>query len=258
MSEQDKSSQCPDCDISKFTTFGGGHVKRLSSADFTLDSQTLIGIKYEDCMICLFHVENEESMRWIKIWKNVASQVAGPVFAACNVLLEEQVARAFTKVKMDGNHPFHAYGLNGWPVIIAFRGGYPAAVYNSEVASQPLTDWATTSACNAGYFEPIQIYGSVQLDKPLEAETPIPFFGENKNRKTSLDYKVDNPVRSTKSGSPVVVGGTQEEKEAAVRRRKEEAEQLGVNLTEEESRTGILPPERKQEEAEKPKVASQQ
>lgn len=231
------SAQSPNerCAITRFTSFGGSNIKRLSAGDFTIDSDTRIAIKYSDCLICLFHTDNHESHQMMDIWKSVAVQTAGPVFAACNVLLENEVAQAFAAVASNGNHPFHSFGLHQWPVIITYRGGYPAAVYNGSRATQPIIDWALTLACKAGYFEGIQIYGSMRADDAIAMEGGNIYKND---RRSSIKYTESNPIRH--SGKlPVVKEGSEAEKVTTEERRQKEAEEAGIPLTQQELQQGI-------------------
>lgn len=174
-------------DLVNYTFPSGIGVRVLSSKSFTINSSILIGLEYKDCILILFYTQNEESIKLLKIFNILASSVAGPIFATCNVLVEEPVGRAFAAVKADGNHPLHVYGLHQWPVIIAYRGGYPQAVYNGLRSAQQIANWSMTMACNARYFEPVQIYGGIQIDNGGESlESPEPYI--DKRIKASSSY----------------------------------------------------------------------
>src|SRR3989338_5977407 len=86
-------------------TFASETVKRLTGDDFDIGSKELVTLKYDDCILVLFHVENTESYQLADIWALAAQQVAGPVFAAINMLSERKVAEAFTRLKSDGSNP---------------------------------------------------------------------------------------------------------------------------------------------------------
>src|SRR5680860_720826 len=86
-------------DVINRLTFSSETVKRLSTDDFDLNLKELVGLKYDDCILVLFHVENTESYQLANIWSLAAQQVAGPVFAAINMLNERKVAEAFTRLK---------------------------------------------------------------------------------------------------------------------------------------------------------------
>jgi len=88
-------------------TFSSETIKRLTSEDFDLNSKEMVTLKYDDCVLVLFHVENTESYQLADIWAIVAQQTAGPVFAAINMLSERRVAEAFARLKSDGSNPIH-------------------------------------------------------------------------------------------------------------------------------------------------------
>lgn len=186
-----------DSHIVKFTSFSSDRIKRLSSNNFTLDDKMMIGLKYDDCIIILFHVQNEESNNLMRIWYLVAEQTAGPIFASCNVLLEDQVAQAFARVKMNGSHPLNPYALHQWPVIIVYRKGFPSAVYNGEPNVQSIAEWSLLLACRANYFEPIQIFAGINVDENQSIKAPIPYpEGENNpEAKVSSDFKINKSKR---------------------------------------------------------------
>ena len=111
-------------------TFSSETVKRMTVDDFNLSSKDLITIKYDTCTLILFHVENEESIQLATIWADVARGIAGPIFAAVNMLTERKIAEAFTALKSDGNHPLHWASLRQYPFILVYRSGNPVAFYN--------------------------------------------------------------------------------------------------------------------------------
>lgn len=179
-----------------YTFPSGIGVRVLSSKSFTVGSSILIGLEYKDCILILFYTQNEESIKLLKIFNSLASSVAGPIFATCNVLVEEPVGRAFAAVKADGNHPLHVYGLHQWPVIIAYRGGFPQAVYNGLRSAQQIANWSMTMACNARYFEPVQIYGGITIDNQGEIlDSPQPYI-DNRVKGSSSYFDGKNEVRA--------------------------------------------------------------
>ena len=199
-------------EIVNYTYPAGVGTRRLSGGDFTIDSTVLIGLKYKDCFIILFYTQNEESIKLVRMWSRLATTVAGPTFATCNVLVEDGVAKAFAAVKGDGNHPLHSYGIHQWPVIIAYRGGFPQAVYNSQIKSdQQIANWSMTMACNARYFEPIQIHGGITLDEKGETiVSPEPYIDTRmKVSSVYFDGKPENEVRRPMPSTATSPGITQ-------------------------------------------------
>lgn len=228
--------------VVQFTTFASSTVQRLSTDSFNVDTDSLITLKYNDCFIVLFHVENSESHRLMKIFSVVAEQTPGPMFGAINVLLEHRVAEAFAKVRMHGSHPFRAYSLKQWPVIIAYRKGYPSAVYNGARETGSLAEWSLTMACDPAFSEPIQISAGMQTESRIEMSSPGVYgkFGKTDNRrKSSLDYQSDKSIRDFDPKLPLVATGSKAAKSGTEAVRQKDAEEEGVNLTPEQISSGI-------------------
>ncbi|CAH6421697.1 Hypothetical protein HVR_LOCUS1336 [uncultured virus] len=193
-------------------TFSSETIKRLTADDFDLGSKELITLKYDDCILVLFYVENTESQEIVTIWALVAQQVAGPVFAGINMLSERKVAEAFTRLKSDGSHPLHWAALRQYPYILVYRKRWPVAVYNGAREVQALIDYALTRACEAGYYEPIQLDGSMQAEArigmgPVDPYTNIP-GSPPRIRTESLQYNAEEPIRGFNPNIPVVITGS--------------------------------------------------
>jgi len=224
--------------------FSSETIKRLTSDDFDLGSKEVITLKYDDCVLVLFHVENTESYQLADIWAIVAQQTAGPVFAAINMLSERRVAEAFTRVKSDGSNPLHWAALRQYPYILVYRKHWPVAVYNGPREVQALIDYALTLACEAGYYEPMQIGGSMQGEAriemgPYEPYTNIPNTPP-RVRKDSLEYNAEQPIRGFNPNIPIVITGSSEARTATGEIRSEELRQqqgenegVATSLTEE-------------------------
>lgn len=185
-------------DVVSRTIFSSDSVRRLTRDDFNLSSNDLITLKEQDCILVLFYAENTESQQLVNIWALAAQQVAGPVFAAVNVLTERPVAEAFMKLKGTGNHSLHWAGLRQLPFILVYRGGYPAAFYNGSREVQSIIDYSLTLACNAGYYEHEQLPGSMQADNRVEMDMPGIYGPGDPTipvRTTSVDFVTSAPVR---------------------------------------------------------------
>lgn len=174
-------------------------VKRLSADDFDLSSKEMIRLKHDDCILILFHVENTESYQLATIWALAAQQVAGPIFAAINMLSERKVAEVFTRLKSNGSHPLHWASLRQYPFIMVYRQGWPVAIYNGPREVQALIDYSLTLACQAGYYEIIQLGGSMQADNRIQMAPYSPYTnipGQSPQVRTeSLQYTADQPIR---------------------------------------------------------------
>jgi len=200
------------------TMFAQQAVKLLSSNDFTLDAETLITLKYSDCILVLFYGNNKESRDLVEIWAAAAEQTVGPVFAACNLSVERQVASAFTKLQTRDN-PLHHFALKGLPFILVYNSGWPKAFYNGERAVSAIIDFALTLACQPGYREDISLFASLRPDANL-AMSGISEYDMGK--KQSLEFKGDKPIRDYDDKLGVVVPGSQEATIKTVERRTEE------------------------------------
>lgn len=182
------------------TLYGSQPVKRLGRDDFALDSLIPVALRDQSCTLVLFYVEGStESEQLAAVWASVAQQAAGPVFAAVNMSQEGPVARAFTTLAGDPNSSYQWAGTRQFPFIMAYRDHKPVAVYNGERETQALIDWALTRACHVGYFETVQVGGSMQADNrlamgPYRAYVNLP--GQPPVvRTTSSDFVSTNVVR---------------------------------------------------------------
>lgn len=224
-------------------SFSSETIKRLTSDDFDINSKELITLKYDDCILVLFYVENTESYQLANIWAVVAQQTAGPVFAAVNMLSERKVAEAFTRLKSDGSNPLHWAALRQYPYILVYRKKWPVAVYNGPREVQALIDYSLTLACEAGYYEPMQYGGSMQSESRIEMGPYDPYINIPNSppriRKDSLEYNAEQPIRGFNPNIPIVITGSTGARTATGEIRSEEirqqqAEQQGVagSLTE--------------------------
>ena len=186
------------------TLFAQESVKVLTSYDFTLDSETLITLKYKECILVLFYGNNKESDDLAKVWAVAAEQVAGPVFAACNLMVERRVATAFTHLQTT-NSGLHWAAMKGLPFILVYQNGWPVAFYNGERSVGALIDYALTLACNAGYHEPINLYAGMQPNQNVEIKGIADYRTPRTN---SLQYVTNQPIRNYDRNAGVVVVGS--------------------------------------------------
>jgi hypothetical protein len=226
-------------------------VKRLDASDFNLDSREYITLKYDDCILVLFYVENTESYQLANIWAISAAQVVGPVFAAINMASDRRVAEAFTRLRSDGNNPMQWAALRQYPFILVYRKGWPTAVYNGPREVQALIDYAMTLACQAGYYEIEQVGGSMQAQTRVEMGPYQPYRNVPGQppviRQVSTQFTAENPIRGFNPNIPVVVTGSTQAQQATTEIRTEEtaqqqAEAQGVDasLTESAEATPTL------------------
>ncbi len=231
-------------------SFSSETVKRLTGDDFDLNSKEHIGLKYDDCILVLFHVENTESYQLADIWALAAQQVAGPIFAAINMLSERKVAEAFTRLKSDGNNPLHWAALRQYPFIMVYRRGWPTAVYNGPREVQAIIDYALTLACEAGYYEILQTGGSMQSETRIEMGPYQPYIdipGQSPRiRRDSLQYSSAEPIRGFNPNIPIEITGSTGARQATAEIRAEEARQQqaaaqgsNISLTQQEEATPV-------------------
>lgn len=203
-------TQPPTPDIIRNTLFAQESVKVLRESDFTLDSKQLIGLKYDDCILVLFYVENAESQQLVKVWSVAAQQVVGPVFAAVNLMVERRIANAFTKIGMEGSHPLYWTKMKSLPFIIVYRAGWPVAFYNGAREVGSIIDYSLTMACRANYYEPIQGAGGMQAESRVEMGPVKETYGTGPVRASSSEYSINVPVRGFQPTEPLVAVGSVE------------------------------------------------
>jgi len=188
-------------------------VKRLRESDFSLDTRERICLKYDDCILVFFYTENTESKHMAKLWATAAAQVAGPIFAACNVIDERRVAEAFTQLNMDLTHPFHWCGLKELPFILVYQRSWPKAFFNGERTVETFVDYGLTLACQASYVEHEHEAKSMQVENRLVMAKS----GKSSPPRTvSTEFTGVDPIRHYDPQIPPVIRGSEEEA-AAIR-----------------------------------------
>lgn len=189
-------------------------IQIISSADFADDSVVKIGLKYHECIIILFHSHNQESQQLADIWYRVAQIAAGPVFAACDLVAQKQVAKNFMNL-ISSDSPMRIYGLKQIPFILTYRNGMPQAYYNGDRSVQALVDWSITLACNKNYTEVVQLGASVSVAP--EDNIEMTGWAEYKDHRTgSTQYITGSPIRGFNTTEPLVVAGSPAARQASV------------------------------------------
>lgn len=224
-------------------SFSSEYIKRLDASDFNLNAREFITLRYDDCILVLFYVENTESYQLANIWSISAAQVVGPAFAAINMVSDRRVAEAFTRLRSDGNNPLQWAALRQYPFILVYRKGWPTAVYNGPREVQALIDYAMTLACQAAYYETEQIGGSMQAEGRIEMGPYQPYRNIPGQppviRQVSTQYGSENPIRGFNPTIPVVVTNSAQAQQATaeirteeVAQQREEAQGVQASLTE--------------------------
>lgn len=202
----------PDSGMIYYAYFSSDNVKRLSAADFALASKEKIAMVWDNCMIVLFYGENAESKALMRIFGLAASQAPGIVFASANLMAEKEIAKAFIEIGTT-SHPFHWARMKGYPFILVYRGGYPAAFYNSDRSVPAIVDWAMTTACSSSYYEREQLAAGVQAEATYQMPPFDPYGIDSRNnplRTSSIQFRTDAPIRGYDPNLPVTYVGSPE------------------------------------------------
>ncbi len=176
-------------------------VRQLREADFDFDGKDKIRLKYEDCVLILFYVDNQESFNLCQIFQTAAVQAVGPIFAACNCSNEKRVAKAFLDLNMMEDHPLRWAALQQFPFIVTYRQGWPQAFYNGERVTSALVDYSLTLACRVDYKEKIQKTAGMDLNVDV-AMGGVQNYGPR--RVNSSQYGPTGPIREWASGMPTI------------------------------------------------------
>ena len=187
-SQPNTFSPIPPPQIYRRVMFPQNPIQILTSSDFADDSVVKIGLKYHECILILFHSHNEESQQLADIWYRVAQIAVGPVFASCDLVGQQSVARNFMSLE-SSDTPLRLFGLRQVPFILAYRAGMPQAYYNGDRSVQALSDWSMTLACNKNYTEAIQLGASVSVSTQDNIE--MVGLSDYKNRRTRRPVPLD-------------------------------------------------------------------
>lgn len=241
-----------DQNIVQRTLFAQDSVKQLHQSDFVdLTSDTKINIIYRECMLVLFYANNIESMNLVSIWSAAAKMTVGPVFAACNLMVEREVAEAFMSLNMT-NGSLHWAALKTIPFVLVYQNGWPVAFYNGERSVQAIVDYSLTLACKADYHEPYNIFGGMTIadDRNIMMKGVTQYgIKSNPFKKDSLNFGAKEDLRGyDRTDKPVLAGSAAEEYNTAHTISNEEASRVGIRPTFEPT-TAKPTPQEVQEEA---------
>lgn len=196
----------PILGTASFDLFSQDSVKELDSSDFLLDSSDKITIKWAECIIVLFYAQNRESKDLVKIFSLSAQQIPGTIMAGCNLMVKRKVAKAFTEVRTDEDHPYHWAGLKGYPFILVYRKGIPRAAYNGDRSVEAIVDWSTTLACKSGYNEHFISVAGVETENDYQMGPTNKYPGDNNVnpvRTKSEEYITGKPIRGYNPKLPI-------------------------------------------------------
>jgi hypothetical protein len=126
-------------------------------------------------------------------------------------MVAKGTAKALATIKSSGNHPLHWAGIRGYPFILTYRGGYPAAFYNGDRSVSAILDWCMTLACEANYYERYNLAGGVQAEAAFQMSPVARYPGrgnENPVRTESSQYSTSSPIRGYNSQMGITYQGT--------------------------------------------------
>lgn len=116
--------------LQSYTLPVSNSIKRLRESDFALETRDKICLYDDACNIVYFYTESPDSKRILSVFRTVAESVAGPIFSACNVMLEKNIAAAFMEISNIKDHPFNWATTRPYPFIVVYRHGYPVNFYD--------------------------------------------------------------------------------------------------------------------------------
>jgi hypothetical protein len=108
-------------------------IKRLTSKDFNANLE----LSFPDVTIVLFYVEGILSQRLLRIFSLTAQQVAGPLFAACNLMVNKI---NITRLIQTDNHKS---GCDK-SLIVLYQNGRPKNIYDGELSVYALSNYSLT------------------------------------------------------------------------------------------------------------------
>ena len=146
----------------------------LNNDNFTIGTKELICLKYSECYMILFHTNNIEEKKLFEIWNDAASKNPGAKLAECNVMINKEIANAFITVKSDCNHPFYWAGVNQYPFILVYRGGWPQAFYNGNRTTLDIINYSLQLACKSCYTEKEQKFKGIGVDTSIQETSANP------------------------------------------------------------------------------------
>lgn len=127
-------------------------VRVLKDTSFALKSKELVTLNYDDVILVFFddHSDFADAIR--PVFMDAAGKAAGVIYAICDVLVNDEIARAFTRVSNEPNNPHHWVGSQ-FPFILIYRDGWPQAFYNGPLDPEALRAYSVNTAGQPDYHE---------------------------------------------------------------------------------------------------------
>lgn len=126
--------------------FPSPQVLVLKTVDFNTESEDKITIKNKSLCIVLFQDHSSISEKLSKIWLNLAEEVAGVNFCACDLIEEREIAQVFISTAADESSPYYKFSRHSIPFILTYRNGKPQNLYSDNLDKSHLINYSTTMA----------------------------------------------------------------------------------------------------------------
>ena len=194
-------------DANRFVGYAGNTVTTLNESYFTLGERVEVLMKNElksVCALVLFHVNNEESDRFLKVFAAASASAVGKEFYLVNLSNNRKLAKALTRLQTN-NTSESWMGLLQSPVIIVYQKGHPVGTYNGSRTVQSIVDFAMTLACSPSFSERIQVFRSVRSD----VNFGLAGLGEAAVPTTSLEFNDALNLRPVSEGAAQAVQAAQ-------------------------------------------------
>ena len=155
-------------------------VAELFTADFDMGGDVPICLKHKDCVLVMFHTNNEETDGLLKAWNQAAQQSIGPIFACCDLSRNQKVGLAFNSIHDDRMVGWA--GLSKVPFILSYHNGYPADQYDGPYDVHSIVDYSLNMANKLTY------------DRPNKTILPEPYPKEVIVAESVTDPKITDPT----------------------------------------------------------------
>jgi len=143
-------------------------VKKLGARDFWLGTAMPTALQSRETHIILFFNPQAPSFQqgYKEIWMRLADNIAGVTIASVNVVVQEDIMKAFIAVASDIDNPLNQFSGFGVPTIIVYRNRWPQAYYNGEISYGAISKWITALAVKPGYHEKQLLIDGLELIDP--------------------------------------------------------------------------------------------
>lgn len=151
-------------------------IRFLTSADFELNSSTILSLKDKSCCLVLFHDSSSTSVKLAQIWTSLVTKVMGPLFSVCDLMSQPQIVDAFNRVSQNKSNPLSWLSLKRVPLIVCYRDGFPVGVYNGIISETAIMKYASELVCSADYHETYIAPAQDDSIMSTEDQNPPPIY----------------------------------------------------------------------------------